>query len=194
MRLHEEYILRNKLNVPIVRYDSRSSVTLRTKSTPIRWSTFSIEWHDQDRRPGYFHFSMMEPIYDGHGSFRQPEKDYCVHWEQYESEVLKIVEYYKSRGFSAKCENRMMMSWEMFLFMYDSWFAANMPSEFYQHVLTSTKPTTDLHHRVNAVYKACNMISQADTPESKRINETLKYNILSVKKQQSKWLENLLNE
>ena len=83
----------------------------------------------------------------------------------------------------------------MFLFMYDSWFSANMDQEFYQQVVISTKPTVDLHQRFNAIHKACKMIIQSDTPETNKINEILKYNILSGTRQQSsKWLGNLLND
>lgn len=192
MRLHEEYILRHSLQVPIIRYDSRSNLFLKTKDAPFKWSIFNIIWRPQSGRPGFYEFARMEPLHNGNGSFRCYEKDKYVYWDQYEVEIAKVVNDYKERKlFPVPSRSRSLMAWEMFLYMYDGWLSERMDARFYQQVERSTMETLDINSR-SIAYRSANRIL-SEHYGSEKVVQTLNYQIMPMINGHSQWLENLFN-
>lgn len=193
MRLHEEYIRRHNLPIPIIRYDSRSNLFLKTKDAPFRWSIFGITWRPQSHRPGFYEFTRMEPLHNGNGTFRCFEKDKCVYWDQYEKEITRVVVEYKEQGFHpTPSKERTLMAWEMFLYMYDGWLSERMDSKFYQNVERSTTASLDLNSRSISYRVAKKMLS--DCYGSEKIIQILNYQVMPMVSGHSQWLEDLFND
>lgn len=192
MRLHEEYIRRCELDIPIIRYDRRSNLFLKTTSVPFRWAIFNIVWRPQHNSPNVFEFTRMEPVHNGLGAFHCQDTDRLVYWERYENEVCRIINDYKETGFQPVSNRyRSLMAWEMFLFMFDGWLAERMSPKFYQYVEKSITDTLDIHSRV-AAFRSANKIL-IDSYESERVVEMLTYQILPMANGHSQWLEDLIN-
>lgn len=192
MRIHEEYVLRHRLNIPLIRFDSRSNLFLKTKDTPFRWSIFNIVWRPQIGKPGYYEFVQMQPLHNGQGAFNCREKDHYVHWDKYEFEVIKIVKEYKDNGYySIPSQFRNFMVWEMFLYMYDGWISKKMDSNFYRQVELSTSAELDYELRSNALKRAVNYLT--DSEDSEKIIKKFNYQIMPMVNGHSKWLEDLVN-
>lgn len=193
MRLHEEYIHRNNLDIPVILYDSRSNLFLKTKDAPFRWSIFNISWKPQSGKPGFYEFTKMEPIHNGNGTFRSFEKDKRVYWEQYEDEITSIIEDYKKQNFFPIVNRqRSLIAWEMFLYMYDGWLAERMDEKFYHQVLISIMNDLDINTRSIAYRIASRML--IDQYGSEKVVQTLNYQIMPMISGHSKWLEDLFDE
>jgi hypothetical protein len=191
MKLHEEYIRRHKLNIPVIRFDNRSSLFLKTKDAPFAWSIFNIIWRSQSGRPGFYEFVRMEPLHNGQGAFNCKDKHNYVYWEQYEFEVEKVISEYRNDGYySVSSKNRSLMAWEMFLYMYDGWLAKKMDSKFYQQVELSTFGT-DFNEKSNAYRVAVKMLD--DCYGSQELLDMLNYQIRPMINGHSQWLEDLVN-
>lgn len=192
MRLHEEYIRRHQLEIPIIRYDSRSNVFLKTKNNPCRWGILSIIWRPQSGKPGFYEFVRIEPIHNGIGAFRATDKEVCVYWDEYDAEVERIVSQCRNDGFYAiPSRERGLMAWEMFLFMFDGWLADRMDRRFYQYVEQSTVASLDINTRAAALRNASRMLS--DYPGADRVLDLLNYQIMPMVNGHSQWLEDLVN-
>ena len=133
MRLHEEYIHRHKLDVPVVRYDSASQVVLRSKGRPLQWRIITCEWRTHGYHPGYFEVCCKSPVRNGYykeNTLKDVILPKNLHWDEYETGILSIIDRIKD-SFEAVSEKESAMSaWHIFLFIYDTWFANNMNSDF----------------------------------------------------------------
>lgn len=192
MRLHEEYIIRNKLDIPVICYDSKSTLFLKSKLTPFRWSIFNILFRQSSSRPGCYEFMRMEPVHDGEGAFKCLDKDHYVHWDKYESEIANFVNSYQKNGFYAVAKNeRLLAAWEMFLYMYDGHLAMSMDKDFYEKVYVSTNLKLSLADRTVAYREANRML--ASHFNSDNVLDMLNHRIIPMVKCHSKWLEDLVN-
>jgi len=192
MRLHEEYVRRHGLDIPVIRFDSRSNLFLKTKDAPFRWSIFNIIWRPQIGKPGYYEFVQMNPLHNGQGEFCCREKDHYVYWDQYESELTKIIKEYRDGGYcSIPSQFRNLMAWEMFVYMYDGWMSRRMDGDFYRQVELSTSVKLDYDERSLALRTAIKILS--DSAGSEEIIEMLNYQIMPMINGHSQWLEDLVN-
>lgn len=186
MRLHEEYIQRHKLDIPVVLRDSRSTLFLKTKNAPYRWSIFGIVWRHKKHNPGFYQFSQMEPIRNGLGAFNSVDVN-DVYWDQYETELFKIIDRYKGDGFfGVPKDHQILTAWEMFLYMYEDWLSRHMDFQFFRFVDQSTNTAFNLMMRFSAYENAVEMLSEHRNEV--RDLEALLFN------GHSQWLENLINE
>ena len=193
MRLHEEYIRRHQLDIPIICFDSRSNLFLKTKGlVNPHWNIFNITFRQQTSRPGFYEFSRIEPIYNGEGAFKSFDKDYYVHWDKYEQEITNVVNNYRKFEYYAVAKNeRTLVAWEMFLFMFDRWLAERMNAEFYKLVSTSITPDLDNKERTIAYMEASRMLPRCS--DSDNVLDMLNNRIMPMAKGHSQWLEDLVN-
>lgn len=191
MRLHEEYILRHKLDIPVIRFDNRSNLFMKTKTGPPKWNVFTVTWRPQQGKPGFYEFVELEPVHNA-GLFKQNTKEKYIYWEQYETEILNSIANYKELGYCPVPNLfRGLVAWEMFLYMYDKWLAYRMSTKFYEHVGKSIDQSLDFGIRINACREASRMISNCD--DSEKVVETLNLQIMPMANGHSQWLENLIN-
>jgi hypothetical protein len=193
MHLHEEYIRRHNLHVPVILYRQRSTVFLRSKNTPYFWRILSFHWHDPDRHPGFWDVTYNEIIRNG------PEINRFVHSidkvdscfsDQYEETVLEFVNRVRSSHFVAiPNEERVLAAWQILLTMYDYWLASHKDKEFFDLVANSLDSTKSISDRLLAYQQAKDKLS-----DSKPVLDTFIYNLVPLTRGDSAWLIGLINE
>jgi hypothetical protein len=193
MSLSEEYIVRHKLNTPVVLYKSRSSVLLKSAEKPYRWRIISISWREAKQHPGYFEVNYSKIILNG-GLDKCPLKNVAKtaiwYWEQYEDQLLKTVAQIQSENFRAIPEEESnFAAWNVFLMMYDVWFASRMDAKFLvlaERILRTDLSITD---RANALSQALKHLRDED----RGLYDLWLCQIQPLVKPRSDWLTRLIN-
>lgn len=193
MKLHEEYIQRHNLNVPVFCYDCRSDVFLKTKNSPHRWAVFHIIWRQKTSRPGFFEFMRMEPLHNGHGALSCFDKENYVYWDCYQTQIMNIVSSYKEDGFYAVSgQEKILMAWEMLLYMYDDVLAKRISSnDFYFQVEKSIDSSMSVSSRISSYKNALRILSESSGVD--RIMDVFNFQLMPMARWNSKWLEDLFN-
>ena len=152
MRLHEEYIVRNNIQTPIVLFNNKSNLLLRTKNTPYKWRILKIKWFSQAAKPGFFEFTQLKPLYNSNGLFSTIEDAKFVYWDQYEFMIKDTIKELKSDQFTVVCgREKIFMVWEMFIYMCDGYLSENMKSDFYKQVEISTSLNSTIDQKYDAL-------------------------------------------
>lgn len=190
--LHQEYIERHKLAVPVVLYNARSTAFIRSKNEPYTWRVLVLAWRDVSRHPGFFEVSYNEAIHDGFnnssGLIREIGHVNC-YWDVYEDYILRLAESIRASGFIAPpIAEQTLAAWGFFLYMFDSWLAATMDSNFFWLVEYTLRQDVSLNARLKAFHVAKKQL--AAIPE---ISKLLLYQILPLARSSSDWLVNLIN-
>ena len=123
MKLHEEYLARHGLKIPVVNYCTSGSLFLRGKGTTYPYTFLKIFWTENSRSPGNYVITHLRPIRDGFHKDSQifsRISSISVYWDQYEDYL---------RAWAVNCstesvppENCLFAAWEMFVYIFDSWF------------------------------------------------------------------------
>jgi len=191
MRLHEEYISRHHLEVPVVRYDSRSSIFLKTKQSPCAWRVLSIQWREGGHHPGFFEVNYMMPKHNGYQSgdlLLNVLYPVNLYWEEYEQGILDLVADIRSDYVAVLEEESLSAAWQMFLVMHDTLFA-HFSHGFFADVERSTSTDLDVDERRRA-FKTAEKHVDLVAP---RTYESWKYQVAPLANLHSKWLEDLIN-
>ena len=189
MRLHEEYITRHSLDVPIVRYDKRSTVFLRSKDSPCDWRIFSTHWNECDWHPGHFVIRHSYPCHDGY--LRHLLKDLShdeVKWDKYEEHVLKFVEN-KGDFEPVPSEEKTIEVWKMFLYMYDS-ALSGVGSDLLSMIGKSVNPELDYSEKLRAISTATLQLRMNHCD----IYDSLSHQVLPLENNYADWLVKLLDD
>lgn len=192
MRLHEEYIHRHKLNVPVVRYDSTSQVVLHSKATPLQWRIITCRWrtHGSRPRPGYFEVCCKSPVHNGYykeHTLIDIISPKSFHWEEYEGGILSIIDHLKMDFEAVKEKESLLAAWQIFIFIYDSWLANNMNYGFMGCVSESVDFDLDLSSRQSAYKKSLSYLKGTE------VEDAFTYQIKWWSGCHSKWMEDLIN-
>lgn len=189
MRLHREYLLRHKLDVPVVQYDQRSLVFLSSKHSPATWRVITFVWRHVEHHPGFFEYSCLTPIHNGIRN-RELFRDSSatpVYWDHYEEKVLSVVEEMRRDFVAVPSEEHFFAAWKMFLLTCDFTLACRMMSDFLALVEGSIRPDCDALERLNKQ-------QQAEVVLKERLSEVYdiwKYHFVPLTSLHSKWLEEL---
>jgi len=192
MRLHEEYIIRKGLDLPVILYEKRSNVFFRSKEDPYQWMVFNISWVDGRYAPGMFCMTASKPRHNGYEEnvfftcVSPTEK--MVHWEDYSDYVTDYAKNVAEDWFVVSDKERNLALWQMFLQVYDGWIVENTTRDFYRLVEESISLDNDFHKRSTAFRNARTRLET-----SKEISQLFKYEIFPLAKGHSNWLENLIN-
>lgn len=193
MSLHEEYIQRHNLNVPVVLYNHRSTVFLRNKDAPYNWRVLVFSWRDGGNHPSFFEITYSEAVHNGHEQGKLI-KDLIpatiCYADDYEAAVHRMVANVRNAGYYAfPPEEQILAAWHFFLKICDSWLASTMDQAFFwlvEHTLRSDLP-------VSARLKACS-VAQKQLWFDSRANDLWSYQILPLARYGSEWLVKLINE
>lgn len=132
MDLQEEYYLRNKVETPLIRYNSNGSVMLECPSVSTidqKWRVFSISVTNKEGDPGKFEMRIYNPQHNGYKNRGMllctnfNEKEDCCWWENYEEH---LTHYCSKMMKKLKCQTvtdrtRLGLAcWEILLYCYDS--------------------------------------------------------------------------
>lgn len=193
MYLHEEYIKRHNLKVPVVIYANRSSAFLKSKNWPATWRILAFYWREPDRHPGFYEIICREVIHDGHekGSLTECAiRTINCYWDGYEEAVQNMVRINQHDDFEAiKCEEHLLACWQIFLMMHDSWLARNMDEAFFKLVGDSLDPRLSLETRLARSEEARSQLSI-----HKSIYDVWTYQLRPLVHNESEWLVRLIND
>jgi hypothetical protein len=187
MRLHEEYIERHKLNVPVVRYDKQSTVFL--KNLDSQWCIFCTRWHECEWHPGHFEIQYVQPRHDGClnqlvDHIIAPRN---VYWDEYEIHVLEFVCRLKGEGYQAiPFEDRHLATWQMFVTMHDS-VLAKMGYDFISLVGRSVSPSFSFGQRMEFMRAGRSQLKCNNS----RLYDTLVRQVVPFSNNYAKWLVDL---
>lgn len=192
MRLHEEYIFRKNLDIPVILYEKRSNVFLRSKEDPYQWMIFNISWVDGRNAPGMFCISASNPKHNGYEEnvfFSYVYAEKMVQWDDYSDFIVDYAKNIKKNWSVVSDKERNLALWQMFLQVYDGWIVKNTSHEFYQLVEESIRLDNDFHKRFTAFRNARTRLEYCD----EEIYHLFKYEIFPLVKGHSNWLEKLIN-
>lgn len=191
MRLHEEYIARHDLDVPVVRYDKRSTVFLKSKSSPCQWRILSICWKECDWHPGHFDVRYTRPCHDGYVDALLEDLlvSRHLHWDVYESSILELVEDLKDDYRAITFEDREFAAWQFFLVMHDSALAA-VGSEFLSLVGRSLSQDLSLSQKTTLIDVGKSLLERRNLS----IYDSLVFQVMPLTENYAEWLVKLINE
>lgn len=193
MYLHEEYIARYNLDVPIIIFNHRSTVLLKSKTMPYKWRVLAFTWREPDRHPGFFELTYSEAVHNGYERgvlLMSVKPTESFNWDEYENAVLETVMRIKKTGFvGVKPEEQVLATWAIFLMMYDSWLAKNVNSSFFNLVELALSSEADLVSRE----KAC-LAAQKQLVIDSKVNDVWSYQLLPLARYGSEWLVKLIND
>lgn len=190
MRLHEEYIHRYALKIPVIQYDERSVVFLRSKSTPLTWRVLSIHWHPEESHPGYYEMSLRSPQHDGftRNPFNQCMRNCVLYWDQYEKKVLSVAAELKREFIAVSKQEHYFTAWQFLLFIFDSALAHVMGRDFYIWVERCLSPGFSFADRTICLDNSIKAVK-----EFPDVYEFWRYEIAPLGGTHSQWLEDIIN-
>ena len=197
MRLHEEYLKRHGIDVPLILYDKKSSLVLRKKEPPFAWKFFEARWVWPDPgHPGYYEFHEMTPRKngweDGKWFGERPLRAY--YWDEYETALLQHMKNYREAGYiPVPKSERAIVGFEVLLYLFDSMMADLMVSNgerFCKQVCEVLDMRRNWSERVTSFYECWNFLTK--TPHHETLNEAFQFAVLPPINNQSQWLKNLI--
>lgn len=190
MYLHEEYIHRHKLNVPVVLYKNRTVLLLR-RQNPANWRILTMEWQFDYGHPGYWYSMMVEPI---HASFRRSRnfnhvfRPQQVYFDKYDEFLNNIIKDHKDWEPVGKEEDRGLFCWELLLYICDNWFSQcslRNDREFTKCLFNSLDKNASLVSRWEEYQDAWSMVDEAS------IIDFFEFNVNNYHNSGSEWLAEL---
>lgn len=193
MQLHEEYLKRNSLDVPLVLYNHKSRVFLRAPTETPMLGIVSVTWRAPDKHPGFFEMNFSSVIHDGYAEGRLIAEDISPqiwYWDEYECKLLWTIDQLKKRSIKAfETSEQSLGIWQMFLLMYDSWLAKNMDLTFFELVYKSLDTSLNVDERYKAFQNA-----QSKLAVRKAVHDVWLYQLWPLAKVNSEWLIRLIND
>jgi len=191
MRLHEEYITRHNINIPIIRYDSHSTVFLRSKFEPVAWKILDIRWESCYWHPGDFTFALLHPT-PGQRRPRNAMHPFNVKWDEYETRLIGWLAGLKMEYRAVPVEESRLSIWYMFLMMYDAYLVNSrhlgFGTKFYQHMAASIDPSLPLKDKEKAARLGEQIMLECDSDLQMELHD-LKFYIKSY----ADWLVRYIN-
>lgn len=190
MKLHEEYIVRNNIQTPIVLFNKNSNLFLKTKNSPYKWRILKIKWFSQSGKPGFFEFTQLKPLYNCNGLFASAEDAQIVYWDEYESALKKTLNKLKLNQFKVVSgKEKIFMIWEMFVYMCDGHLSERMKGDFYKQLEISTSLNFTFEQKNVAFQNAIEILKNYSELDS--LLEMFNYRLVPMIDDNSQWLENL---
>jgi len=169
MKLYEEYLARHGLKIPVVNHCTNGSVFLqRDRTSKYNYSFLKIFWVENPRGPGNYVITHLCPIRDGfhqQGHIFDRISSVNVYWDQYEDYLLDWIAtniQLEKTMQPVPSERCLFAAWEMFVYIFDSWFN-NQPQSI-KTVLFDTLDEDNSHgFRTQSYKEICNYMS-VNTP------------------------------
>lgn len=159
--LHEEYVERHALQIPIVCVGPDLCMFLRSEIDPRIIKSVNIFWKKNEKRPDYFNIYCLSPVHNSYNGSNDSliMNRHCFaegFVDNYESSVLSLVDTIKKMQLRVvPFGERNLIIWNFFLLIADHWLSQNMDSKFFANVEESTRPDYDLNRRRIAYRQAC---------------------------------------
>ena len=187
MRIFEEYLKRNDIDVPIVHHCNIGTLILRGDN---RWSLMNIKWQHHEYHPGQYEITIDSPIHDGHVSnvFFTKNRPILKKWDEYEDFFLNWGKNHPTLKPVFEVKEVMLSAWEIFVFSFDSWFSKK--PEFTNLLFESLDKDNPVDLRYKKQQELINLISV----EYPNIFKIWRYEVLIRTQNYAFWLATLLNK
>lgn len=169
MDLQEEYFQRNKVETPLIRYNTHGSILLECPTAvrvDLKWRLFSVYVVNKEGDPGRFDLRIYLPQHNGYktkgmllsSQFNEAE-DRCW-WENYEEQLKRYCSQFTKKLNCRSVVDRSYLGlacWEILLYCYDS-CVAGLPfhcQELFHKVLDSNLKVAD---RLNYMNESIEML------------------------------------
>lgn len=192
MFLHEEYIHRHRLEVPVIHYDLHNKILLR-RENPSNWRIMTLDWEFEYGHPGYWHCTFIEPIhasYHKSRNWRQLFRPRRVYWDQYDEFFKRLAADHNEWQVATQPMERELFCWEVLVYTCDNWFAQSemmRNRRFIRLLSSSLNNKLSLEGRWENFQEAVCMIDKSNS-----ISEFYKYNICNYTNGDSKWFARLI--
>lgn len=192
MKLHEEYIRRHKLSVPLIQYDQNSKILLRSHN-PRNWRVVSFEWQPDFGHPGFWRCSLIEPVHASYGrekNWRQLFRPQKIYWDEYESFVKKLASDFSGWKVTQCVKDRELFCWEVLLYTCDNWLSQSEIGKnrgFLNCVVNSIDPDLSLEDRWGYFQEALSLM------DDNSVSEFFSYNICNHLGSGSSWFAELID-
>lgn len=192
MKIFEEYFQRHDIiDVPLVRHCTNGSLILESFDSQIwksKWVIFSIRWVDHDHRPGHYLMEINVPQHDGHetGEVFDQQVQIEKKWQEYEDFILDWSKNIKGVR-PIKGKEAIIFAWEMFVYVYDSWFL-KQPESLKQKLFQSLDKDNSIQTRYSS-YQDVAIFLSTHHPAVMRV---WKYEILAKLQYDTDWLARLI--
>lgn len=192
MKIFEEYFQRHKItDVPLVHHCTNGALILESFNSQIwrsKWVVFSIRWIDHDHRPGHYLMEINVPVHDGYETGEVFDQQVHVEkkWQEYEDFIL---DWSKSVSELKPVIGReaVIFAWEMFVYVFDSWFL-KQPNSLKQKLFQSLDKDNSIQTRYSN-YQDVAIFLSTHHPAVMRV---WKYEILSKLQHDADWLARLI--
>jgi len=193
MHLHEEYIRRHKLDVPVIRYNQRSKILLRNDSLP-NWRILSLDWQSDYAHPGYWLCSLIEPIHASFGrdrNWRQLFRPRQIFWDQYDGFMKSLAADHCGWTVTQNQLDSELFCWEVLLYTCDNWVSHNMRENraFLKNMAMSIDKKFSLDDRLASFQEAFRIVQNT----SMSVAEFYSYNICNHHGDGQKWFSELIS-
>lgn len=191
MRIFEEYFQRhNIIDVPLVHHCTNGTLLLETnKKEPdwnSRWVLVTIKWVEGAHYPGEYLIEFQTPNYDCINNLFS-----TIHitrkWHEYEDFILQCSSSFPSFRPITNSSEILIIAWEMFVFMHDSWFA-KQSTTLKNKLFQSLNKENDLEIRYSNYQDVVCILAKQDSI----LIQTWEYNILFRTQNCANWLAYLI--
>lgn len=191
MRIFEEYFQRHKIiDVPLVHHCSNGTLLLEAdKQNPdwnSRWVLLTIKWVEDNHHPGEYLIELQTPNHDCINKFFTTTQ-VTKKWQEYEDFILQWGSSLDGLRPITNSREILITAWEMFIFMYDSWFT-KQPATLKNKLFQSLDKENTLETRYSN-YQDVAIFLATHHPAVMRI---WKYEVLARVQNCANWLAHLI--
>ena len=156
--LHHEYLQRHSVDIPLVFYDKKINIILKSTTENIQWRILSLLWRPQDYHPGFYEVNYLEAVRNGFEAsrcFKDLIRSDVWYWDQYETNLLQLVKKTKVDNFLAiRPSGQMLAAWEIFLFVVDAHLSQIVDLDFIKLLQESVCAKNTIAKKLKAFRKA----------------------------------------
>ena len=159
MYLCEEYFHRHGINVQYARHVDRGAIFFKT-DYDFTWRILSIRWKLPSVHPGTYHIKTVKPVHDGYRGralFESTSKDLSIHWDEYESFIMKWAASLSGDQIASSVKKAHLAAWDMLLYCCDD----AIKQQGYQNQFNNTTDVTfNVDERFMALQESLVFISK----------------------------------
>ena len=172
MRLHEEYLKRHQLSVPIIKHVPLGHLIVRNSGetcfnvSTVNWTVLKMKWEDPVYHPGFYLFKFLQPYktnLSDSNFLRAKDEEIKIRWDEYEDYLLNWTANFKPSMFITDPMEIVMTVWEMFIYSHEQTII-----ERYRSLSNLFFKTLDFHSnlagRYNSYVKLLKLVDQNDFP------------------------------
>lgn len=190
MKIYEEYLKRCNIDMPTVKHTKFGCVFLKNDSSyskGVEWLIFNIVFKEPINHPGVYAIRTLRPIHDGCKNTQRLQliDEQMIEWDAYEEYLMDWVRKKKKSCIIQGVKEITLTAWEMFVHVYDSFFAKH-------DLAVKIFPTLDDAAPIKDRYLAYQDISNYLYSRHTEVYGIWKYEMVDYIRNYSHWLAHLV--